>query len=87
MSLIPGEIQDQVGMTNTLVISHAIGINITSISTATVNGVLWFGNGSNVNGGGTITITSAYSGTPAFQETDIILHLAQRQLTKGWMLA
>lgn len=73
----------QVGMTNTLVISHAIGINITSISTATVNGVLWFGNGSNVNGGGTITITSAYSGTPAFAGDGYHLALGSAAIDKG----
>ena len=57
-----------VALTNTILVSHATGINVTSGNTATLNSVLWFGNGMNTSGlgGGTITVTQAITGEPGF---------------------
>lgn len=57
-----------VALTNTILVSHATGISVTSGSTATLNGVLWFGNGMNTSGlgGGAITVTRSITGQPGF---------------------
>ncbi len=54
-------------MTNTLAVSHTVAISTASAAnTAVLNGVLWNGNGQNTGGGGTITVTNAYTGDPEF---------------------
>ena len=53
-------------MTNTVIVSHSIGISATSGSTATVRGVLFFGNGIDTGGSGQISVTNSYSGNPLF---------------------
>jgi hypothetical protein len=59
-----------VAMTNTILTSQTVGITVTwnPAVTATVilDGILWFGNGANTGGGGTITPTNQLTGTPAF---------------------
>ncbi len=56
-----------VHMTNTLAVSHTVAISTASpVNTAVLNGVLWNGNQQNTGGGGTITVTNAYTGNPDF---------------------
>jgi hypothetical protein len=43
-----------------------VGVAFGQPSTATLNGVLWFGNGQNVGGAGAITVTHAITGFPLF---------------------
>ena len=55
-----------VNMTNMIIVSHTVGISITTSNMAMLNGVLWYGNTSNTDGVGTITVTNEYTGNPAF---------------------
>jgi uncharacterized repeat protein (TIGR01451 family) len=59
-----------VAMTNTILVSHTVGITITAGNTATLNGVLWAGNAINTGGEGTTTVTNEYTGNPAFVDVD-----------------
>jgi uncharacterized repeat protein (TIGR01451 family) len=63
--LYPGS-SSTVALTNTLLVSQTVGISVGVGSTATLNGVLWFGNGTNTGGAGTITVTNEITGDPAF---------------------
>ena len=60
-------------MTNSIVVSHSVGITVPAgppaipENRATLDGVLWYGNGHNTGGGGTINLTHVTTGTPAFQ--------------------
>lgn len=55
-----------VALTNTILVSHTVGITVTADNTATLNGVLWYSNTTNYGGEGTITVTNEYTGDPAF---------------------
>lgn len=56
----------KVAITNTILVSHTVGISITPGSTATLNGILWFNNGTNLVGAGAITASQAITGDPHF---------------------
>jgi hypothetical protein len=51
-------------MTNTILVSQTVGINVTAGSSATLNGVIWYGNTANYSGA--ITVTNALAGDPVF---------------------
>ncbi|MGD2146934.1 MAG: right-handed parallel beta-helix repeat-containing protein [Anaerolineae bacterium] len=54
-------------VTNTVVVSHAVGVFATAGSTATLNGVLWYSNTTaGYAGDGSFTVNHAITGTPAF---------------------
>jgi parallel beta-helix repeat protein len=54
-------------LSNTIVAGHATGISVTAGNTVTLNGVLWYSNtAANIGGGGTISVTRAFTGNPAF---------------------
>jgi len=55
-----------VTLTNTILVSQTVGLTVTAGNAATLQGVLWFGNGTNSGGGGTINVTQAITGAPAF---------------------
>jgi fibronectin-binding autotransporter adhesin len=55
-----------VALTNTVIVSQTVGITATSDSNAALNGVLWFDNGANTGGPGTIAVTHEITGDPAF---------------------
>jgi parallel beta-helix repeat protein len=58
-------------LTNTILVSHTTGLYAESGNTATINGVLWYGNTTaNVGGSGTVTVSHAYTGSPAFVNPD-----------------
>jgi uncharacterized repeat protein (TIGR01451 family) len=64
----------RVDLVNVIVASQTVGITMTSGIThpsidtgdTTLDGVLWFDNGANIGGMGTISITHAYTGNPDF---------------------
>jgi hypothetical protein len=58
-----------VAMTNTIIISHIVGIAVTAGDTATLNATLWHGNTTNWDGAGTINHSNDRNGDPAF-DTD-----------------
>lgn len=51
---------------NTILVSQTVGISVTSGYTATLDGVLWFGNQTNTVGAGTSNVTNGFTGNPAF---------------------
>jgi hypothetical protein len=51
---------------NAILVNQTTGIMVESASTAQVEGVLWFGNGSNSGGDGSINVSQASTGNPAF---------------------
>jgi hypothetical protein len=53
-------------MTNTVLVSHTVGITVAANNTATLNGVVWYSNTIDYGGEGTIIITNPYTGDPAF---------------------
>jgi fibronectin-binding autotransporter adhesin len=58
-------------MTDSLVVDHGVGITATAgtmgmTNTATLDGVLWYGNGANTGGGGVMLVSNATTGDPAF---------------------
>ena len=55
-----------VALTNTIIVSHTVGIMVTTGNTATLESTLWHGNTTNWDGAGTINHTSDHSGAPAF---------------------
>lgn len=56
-----------VALTNTILVSHTVGITVAAGNTATLNGVLWYGNAAaNTGGAGAITVTNAIIGDPVF---------------------
>ncbi len=57
-------------LTNTILVSQTVGIHATEGSTATLNGVLWFGNTDNTGGAGSIDVTNDLTGAPAFVDPD-----------------
>jgi hypothetical protein len=57
-------------LTNTILVSHTVGISVAAGSTATLNGTLWYGNGADMGGAGTIHHSGDVSGDPAFVDPD-----------------
>ncbi|MFL7795225.1 MAG: right-handed parallel beta-helix repeat-containing protein [Anaerolineae bacterium] len=54
-------------MTNTILTNHGTGLETETGTAAQLNGVLWYDNTTaNTAGAGTVTITNAITGTPAF---------------------
>ena len=54
-------------VTNTIVVSHTVGVFATAGSTATANGVLWYSNTmASYAGNGSFTLAHTITGTPAF---------------------
>jgi parallel beta-helix repeat protein len=52
--------------TNTILVSHTVGISVATSSTAALTGILWFSNGTNLAGAGFITATQSIIGDPLF---------------------
>jgi len=55
-----------VWLTNTILVSHTVGITVATGSSAALDGVLWYANATNTSGGGTLIVTQAVTGDPAF---------------------
>jgi len=61
-----GATYSTLALTNTILVSQTVGIMATAGNTATLNGVLWFGNGANTGGAGYVIVQNATTGNPAF---------------------
>jgi hypothetical protein len=72
-----------VTMTNTIVVSHAVGVTVDAGSVVAVDGVLWFGNGTNTGGAGTAAVTHANTGDPAFTSDGYHLTVSSAAIDKG----
>ncbi len=55
-----------VTLTNTILVSQTAGFIVDVGNTAVLNGVLWSGNGINIDGDGVVTVSHAFIGSPAF---------------------
>jgi hypothetical protein len=53
-------------MTNTIMVSHTIGISVSADALVSINGVLWYGNGANTGGSGGITVSNQIVGESVF---------------------
>ena len=56
----------RVTLTNTVLVSHTTAVIVAASSAAMLDGVLWYGNGTNSGGAGSLVVTHAISGNPAF---------------------
>jgi len=72
-----------VALTNTILVSHTVGITVTAGNTATLNGVLWYSYTTNYGGEGYITITHAYTGNPAFAADGYHLTTVSAAIDRG----
>ena len=79
--LIP--VPGYVTMTNSILISQTVGITVETISTATLNGILWFSNGANTAGAGSITVENAFTGDPVFASDGYHLTSNSAAVDKG----
>jgi len=61
-----GATYSTLALTNTILVSQTVGITATAGNTVTLNGVLWFGNGVNTGGAGSVSVQSPTPGNPAF---------------------
>jgi parallel beta-helix repeat protein len=57
-------------MTNTIVAGHTVGITVAANTTAALESVLWYGNGADWGGAGTVDVDAGYEGDPAFVDLD-----------------
>ncbi|KPL19245.1 MAG: hypothetical protein AMJ93_13260, partial [Anaerolineae bacterium SM23_84] len=55
-----------VALSNTILVSHAVGIAVTAGNTATLEATLWYDNGADWGGEGTINHTGNHDGNPVF---------------------
>ena len=63
--------------------SHTVGITVTTGNTATLDGMLWYGNTANTGGAGAIIVTNAYTGSPAFASDGYHLTSASAAIDAG----
>jgi parallel beta-helix repeat protein len=79
-----GYTASSIAMTNVILVYHTVGITVTGGNTATLDGVLWFGNtGGNYGGSGAISVTHAITGSPAFAADGYHITLASAALDNG----
>ena len=55
-----------IALTNTILVSHTLGITVAAGNTATLNSVLWSGNAANTGGSGSIVASNEVTGNPVF---------------------
>ncbi len=70
-------------MTNTILVNQTVGISATLLSTASLKGVLWFSNTANTGGAGSVAVSSAVIGTPAFASDGYHLTAASKAIDQG----
>jgi predicted outer membrane repeat protein len=72
-------------MTNTILVNQMVGITATDSpdAMAALNGVLWYGNAANTDGGVNINVTNAITGTPAFAADGYHLTAASMAIDHG----
>jgi parallel beta-helix repeat protein len=70
-------------LTNTILVSHSVGISVTAGNTATLESTLWHGNGADTGGAGTIVTSNDYTGAPAFAADGYHLTASSAAIDKG----
>jgi len=69
-------------MTNTILANQGVGITVVD-GTAILNGILWYSNGVNTVGLGTVIVTQAYTGNPAFAADGYHLTAGSMAIDRG----
>jgi len=73
-----------VAMTNAIVADQAtVGITVETGCAVTIDGVLWYDNGANVGGGGSISVTNELTGAPAFAADGYHLQSGSKAIDAG----
>ncbi len=80
---ITGTLLSPVTLTNTILVSHSVGITVAEGSAAVLDTVLWYSNTANTGGGGSITVTREYTGDPAFAEDGYHLTASSEAIDRG----
>jgi parallel beta-helix repeat protein len=70
-------------LTNTILVSQTQSIIVRGSSRATIDGVLWYANTTNISGTGAITVTNAFTGAPAFASDGYHLTAGSAAINKG----
>jgi hypothetical protein len=80
-----GWVNSTVVLTNTILVSHTIGITVTGGNTVRVNSVLWFGTPitTSLSPTATITVQNEYQGDPAFAPDGYHLTVGSAAIDKG----
>jgi hypothetical protein len=73
---------NRITVTNTILVSQTVGI-AAAPSIATLDGILWFGNGANTGGEGLIAVTHEYTGDPAFAADGYHLMASSAAISRG----
>jgi len=68
-------------ITNTIMVSHSVGLSATMGTTASIEAILLYGNGIDFGGAGSITYTMVITGTPGFAADGY--HLAEDSIAIG----
>jgi len=74
-----------VALTNTILVSHTVGISVTGGNTVTVNGVLWYGTPITISQAAmaTVAVQNQHEGDPAFAADGYHLTGASAGINKG----
>ncbi len=87
---MPGFGPGTISVTNAIVVSHTVGVTVSGtgppmipLSVAEIDGVLWYGNGNDTGGGGTIAVTHPHAGDPAFFGDGVHLRPGSEAIDRG----
>jgi uncharacterized repeat protein (TIGR01451 family) len=75
--------QGFIQLTNGIIANQVVGVKVLTSNSATLEGILWYNNGVNMDGPGTITVTNAYTGNPTFAEDGYHLDQTSAAIDKG----
>jgi fibronectin-binding autotransporter adhesin len=70
-------------LTNTILLSHTVGITVTAGNTARLNSTLWHGNTTDWGGAGNISTSNDHSGDPAFAPDGYHLQAGSMAIDRG----
>jgi hypothetical protein len=72
-----------VSLTNTILVSHTVGVTVTAGNMVTLKGVLWYSNSVDTGGAGNIAVTNADTGNSAFAADGYHLTAASAAIDQG----
>jgi fibronectin-binding autotransporter adhesin len=78
-----GSLYSTAAFTNTIIVSHTVGITVATGNAATLNATLWHANTTNWGGTGTINHSNDHTGDPAFAADGYHLTPSSAAIDKG----
>ncbi len=78
-----GGVRSSVWLTNTIIVSHTVGITVTAGNIATLNATLWQANTADRGGAGTVNHSDDRSGDPAFAPDGYHLTAGSAAIDRG----